>query len=83
MTKKQARETLEHLMEWLTTDRTDRPDMADVQMAIGLALHGLEEPPGRIVCRKRDDGLGECPVQCDWCKDFAVRMKKAIENMKL
>jgi len=42
MTNQRAIETLATLLDWLVSDRTDRPDMADVSQAVGLACMALE-----------------------------------------
>jgi len=45
MTNQRAIETLATLLDWLVSDRTDRPDMADVSQAVGLACMALENEP--------------------------------------
>jgi len=45
MTNQRAIETLAHLLDWLAEYGTERPDMAEVSMAIGLACMALETEP--------------------------------------
>ena len=45
MTNQRAIETLAALLDWLTSDSTERPDMSEVSMAIGIACMALENEP--------------------------------------
>jgi len=45
MTNQRAIETLAHLLDWLAEYTPERPDMAEVSMAIGIACMALETEP--------------------------------------
>ena len=45
MTNQRAIETLANLLDLLTSDSTERPDMAEVSQAIGIACMALENEP--------------------------------------